>query len=342
VSPASVGAQGGRVVVTAKVKHASTCRLSLASTTSLHLTYPQASSGGCHSGKFAAAITFGPNGQPVAEQASFKLVATAGSKSATKRFTISEAAVVVPTTTTTTVPATTTTVPAPAALIGLPTPLTATSSSSADWAGYTLQGGPYTALSGTFTVPTTGTTPGCTAYLQEWVGVDYADNADLFRGGVKISEVNPSTGKCQSGHEFVSAFYEVEPGGTVVSIPVTVSPGDSVTVELWQVATGDWAVELTDTTTGQWYEASVSYSGPGGSAEWLLSAPVDPADCGAGVAPTVTRGICQVLPFTPVKFSNLLEAGTLGSVSQLNMDQPSASVSTSAESTNSFTLGYTS
>ena len=52
------------------------------------------------------------------------------------------------------------------------------------WSGYTYTGGPFKAVSGTFTVPGAGTGASCTANVAEWVGIDGFGNNSLVQAGI--------------------------------------------------------------------------------------------------------------------------------------------------------------
>ena len=60
---------------------------------------------------------------------------------------------------------------------------------------------------------------------------------------------------------------------TPTTVPLTVRPGDSVTVSITQQAGGDWLVVLKDNTTGQTYQKTVQYNSSLSSAEWVEEAP---------------------------------------------------------------------
>ena len=142
-------------------------------------------------------------------------------------------------------------------------------------------GGPYTVVAGSFTVSslTTGTPAGDD--MAEWVGIDgqlgMSGASDLIQAGLMESMV-PCNGIAPdlSGPYNPDEFYIypwtffIENGqGSEGPVPqLTISPGDSVTVEIWQQSGTDWAVAMTDTTTGQsWSVGDQYYAGPGSSTD---------------------------------------------------------------------------
>ena len=273
---------------------------------------------------------------------------------------------VAPTTTTTVAPTTTTTV-APTTTTTTPTPttvLTSTSTSlvqgpSDNWSGYVAAGGgPYTVVAGTFTVSslTTGTPAGDA--MDEWVGIDgmggTSGASDLIQAGIMESMVPCSgTGQDLSGPYNPDEFYIcpwsffIENGqGSEGPVPqLTISPGDSVTVEIWQQSGTDWAVAMTDTTTGQsWSVGDQYYAGPGFSAEWIVEDPGVPGE-GCDVSGPNGLGQCPMAPYSPpVTFSDLgLTPTAVTTWYELTLLQSGIDVSTSSafSSGGTFTVSYT-
>ena len=68
---------------------------------------------------------------------------------------------------------------------------------TASWSGYAVNGGPFTSVSGTFTVPYIASDATCDDRVGEWVGIDgYGNESSLIQAGIDESDVDPVTGAC--------------------------------------------------------------------------------------------------------------------------------------------------
>lgn len=142
-----------------------------------------------------------------------------------------------------------------------PAPLS--SGQSHNWSGYAATGGTYTAVTGTWKVPqVAATSAGSDA---TWVGIGGVTSHDLIQAGTEA--MVPGDGSVQ-----YEAWIELLPR-TSHPVPLTVSPGDSVTVSLTQQGTGTWLVAFKDNTTGQTYQTTEQYDSSLSSAEWVEEAP---------------------------------------------------------------------
>ena len=134
-------------------------------------------------------------------------------------------------------------------------------------------------------------------------------------------------------------FWETTAGPQSIT-SVLVSPGDSVSVVIWQVSPGNWALKLSDDTNKQSFLTTTAYSGPGSSAEWLVETPRDSATCGQGEDPS-SPGICEAIPFSsPITFSNLQVAGTVAQADDTVMQQNEASLTPTTLGPNGFSINY--
>jgi hypothetical protein len=146
------------------------------------------------------------------------------------------------------------------------------SNTSYNWAGYQATNGPFTAVSGTWTIPTV---PSATSTEADatWVGIGGVSSQDLIQAGTQ-AVINGS------GAPTYQAWYETLPQATT-QVPLTVSPGDSISVSLLQTSAAsgntpaEWSVSLRDNTTGQSYQASLAYNSSLSSAEWIEEMPSD-------------------------------------------------------------------
>jgi hypothetical protein len=154
---------------------------------------------------------------------------------------------------------------------------------SSNWSGYALSetspsglscvpasGKAYTAVTGTWTVPTVTGSRRSSSYSAAWTGIDGFTNADLIQAGTE----QDYTG----GSAHYSAWWEILPAPETVIPSVTVEPGDSVTVSIVKVSSTQWSIALTDNGKSGHpaqppFTTTQAYSGPGTSAEWVLEAP---------------------------------------------------------------------
>ncbi len=159
---------------------------------------------------------------------------------------------------------------------------------SASWAGYvsTLDS-PAKAVSATWTVPSVTCGTG-NSWLGAWLGVDGAESSGpgtnlLFQDGVYSY--------CIDGQQQNEAWWESYPGPA--NALGTVNSGDTISASVWQTR-GGWMWSVTDETTGASYQSTqpVNYSGPAGTAEWIVEDP------GAPTEPFVDG-------FSPITFTNM-------------------------------------
>jgi hypothetical protein len=141
---------------------------------------------------------------------------------------------------------------------------------SDNWSGYVaVGGGTYTGVSGTWTVPQP-VTSAAGGVGSTWVGIGGVTGADLIQAG---------TGESVAlGRDRFQAWIETLPQVSQ-QVQIAVSPGDSVTVSIVEqgAGSGDWRVSISNNTTGQGYQSSVSYASSESSAEWIQEAPTGAA-----------------------------------------------------------------
>jgi hypothetical protein len=145
---------------------------------------------------------------------------------------------------------------------------------SLNWSGYavTPSAGGITAVSSTFTVPTAGLVP--PGFAATWTGIGGYNTSDLIQAGTAEDSApsNPLLG------DQYYAWYEILPASETQltnctgDANCTVTPGDTVTVNISQVSGNTWSVSMTD--AGKWsWSQDISYASSGSSAEWILEAP---------------------------------------------------------------------
>ncbi|HUY53807.1 MAG TPA: G1 family glutamic endopeptidase, partial [Candidatus Nanopelagicaceae bacterium] len=170
--------------------------------------------------------------------------------------------------------------------------------------------GPYTQVSGTFTVPSLyqGQT---NTYLSEWVGVDGFNNSDLIQAGIQESPVPGSTTTF-----YLFPWWEILPATETPITTMTVNPADQVTITISQLSGSTWTITLDDSTDGQSFTTNQTYTGPGASAEWIVE------------APQVGVSISTLADYTTTTFSGLGATGPQMGYTEVVMVQNSVQVST--------------
>jgi Peptidase A4 family len=224
-----------------------------------------------------------------------------------------------------------------------------------NWSGYVVQGGPFSSLSGTFTVPSQTTGAACDDTLSQWVGIDGAGarDTDLIQAGVTENETGPTTGNCTPGRFYTWAWWEILPAAPTNVFSVPVHAGDSVTVTIQQMSVDFWQISLTDNSDGESFTVEEPYSGPGDTAEWVTEAAAG-NNCGSGVGPAPGfpgYAVCPLAPYSPpVNFNNLqlTESSMATQVDEVDMVQGGNTVSSASAVqslsdllTNGFTTSYT-
>jgi hypothetical protein len=145
---------------------------------------------------------------------------------------------------------------------------------STNWSGYavTPASGGITAVTSTFTVPTGGVIP--PGFAATWAGIGGYNSSDLIQAGVAESSL-PSLPEL--GDQYY-AWYELLPNaetqltGCSGDANCTVTPGDAVTVHIFQIGSTEWTISVAD--AGHWsWTSNVSYQSSNSSAEWIHEAP---------------------------------------------------------------------
>ncbi len=177
-------------------------------------------------------------------------------------------------------------------------PVTPGSSVSRNWSGYVAQGGAFTSVSGTWTVPQPSlASAGIDA---TWVGIGGVTSRDLIQAGTQA--IVSGAGGAQ-----YEVWIEALPQPSH-PVPLAVTGGDTVSVMLTEQAAGEWLVSLRNETTGKSYATTVRYASSGSSAEWVEEAP----SAGRRVAPLDDFGIVRF------KAGGAVEGGTSVSLGGAN------------------------
>ena len=157
-----------------------------------------------------------------------------------------------------------------------------------NWSGYNQglldKGAPFTAITGTWTVPTASQNrAGEAESSATWVGIGggclestcTATDSTLIQAGTG-QDVDAS------GKTSYYAWYELVPvPSTTVSLPV--SPGDKITVAINQTLPGLWAISIRNVSTGKSWSTTTPYPSTLGSAEWIEETPLAIGTSGTGI-----------------------------------------------------------
>ncbi|HEU0266715.1 MAG TPA: G1 family glutamic endopeptidase [Candidatus Saccharimonadaceae bacterium] len=144
---------------------------------------------------------------------------------------------------------------------------TSPSYTSSNWAGYMASTENYTAINGSWVIPSAraGSTTATSADAT-WIGIGGAKSSDLIQIG---TEDTVSAQGIQSS----AVFYEMLPSAAVYPASITVAPGDTVSASLHETSQGVWQATITDTTTGQNFSVLLDYASTNSSSEWIEEDP---------------------------------------------------------------------
>jgi peptidase A4-like protein len=137
---------------------------------------------------------------------------------------------------------------------------------SHNWSGYAAAGGPFTGVTGTWTVPQP-TLTGAPGVGATWVGIGGVTSPDLIQAGTQDTTPGGSQAQFQAWIEMLPAASQ--------QVPLAVAPGDSVTVSIQEQAegSGNWQITITNNTSQQNYQTTANYTSSESSAEWIEEAP---------------------------------------------------------------------
>jgi len=135
---------------------------------------------------------------------------------------------------------------------------------SRNWSGYVAQGGQFTTVSGTWTIPTVQGGSNFSADAT-WVGIGGVSSHDLIQSGTQATID-------RSGQVDYEAWLELLPRSQRI-LPLNVNAGDSVSVSIAKQSGSDWQISFVDNTSGQSYQTDVTYASTLSSADWIEEAP---------------------------------------------------------------------
>ncbi len=136
---------------------------------------------------------------------------------------------------------------------------------STNWSGYVATSGTFSAISGSWYVPSPTGNGSTTTADATWVGIGGVSTSDLVQVGTENTV-------SASGVVSSAIFYELLPAAAQIVTGLVVSPGDLIQASL--VSSGsNWTIIATDVTTNKTFKTVVSYASSFSSAEWIQEDP---------------------------------------------------------------------
>ena len=160
-----------------------------------------------------------------------------------------------------------------------------------NWSGYVDTGPTFSAVSAQWTVP--AVQPSQSAqYSSTWIGIDGYNDGSLIQTGTAQGTTDGATG-------YYDWWEIITPSDQAPAVEIAaVTPGDHMLASVQEVTSGTWTIAITDLTSGNVFSQQFSYSGAGGSAEWIEEAPE------VGTAPST------LADFGSASFSSMADANS--------------------------------
>jgi hypothetical protein len=145
---------------------------------------------------------------------------------------------------------------------------------ASNWSGYVAANGVYSAVTGSWAVPSVSCASGTSSSSSQWVGIDGVLGTTVEQDGTYAS-CNGTTPNYGAWYEMVGD--DAVGGGAQVSIPRTVKAGDSMTASV-SVSGSTWTLTVADDTPSDrdvWtYPETITWAAPAqSSAEWIVERP---------------------------------------------------------------------
>ena len=162
---------------------------------------------------------------------------------------------------------------------------------SSNWSGFaTTSPTPFTGVSGNWNVPSVSATSS-PSYSAAWVGIDGFNNNSLIQTGTEQDYYNGAS-------HYVAWWTTSAQGFAEQQLNEPVSPGDPIIAKITETdsTTSTWSITLQDGSGnhGWIFTKSLTYTGPGASAEWILEAPT----VGGRIAPLAHYSLTTFDPGT--------------------------------------------
>jgi peptidase A4-like protein/Ig-like domain-containing protein len=191
--------------------------------------------------------------------------------------------------------------------------VTAAPEQSSNWSGYADTGSGFSAVSGSWVVPTVSCSSG-NSYSAHWIGIDGATSSTVEQDGTE-ADCSGGSGSYDAWYEMygdsaVNSGYEVE----LSPSSYTVFPGDAISASV-SVVSGSWTLAISDSGSAShphsWnFSTNIAFSGAAqSSAEWIVERP--------DICNIFFCSLATLANFGTVTFTNAsaTENGTPGSIS---------------------------
>src|SRR6266446_243122 len=187
---------------------------------------------------------------------------------------------------------------------------------STNWSGYVAAnfgtGQIYTSAQGTWVVPTVTYFPDSrfsAEYSSSWVGIGgFCEDTNCTVVDNSLLQLGTEQDASSSGTRYY-AWYEALPS-PMKKIPMTISPGDTITVSLQLVSVGkknqSWTLRMEDTTGAQSWSTTLNYKSSQLSAEWIEEAP----SSSGGILPLAEYGSNSTSSLAPAFDFGLTSSGS--------------------------------
>jgi len=137
-------------------------------------------------------------------------------------------------------------------------------STSRNWSGYAARGGVFTSVSATWTIPQLAV-DGPFGADATWIGIGGLRSRDLIQAGTQ--QAVSGTGSV-TYHAWIETLPDVSH-----AVPLTVLPGESITISIDQQDVDFWLISFANLTSGQTLQRTLQYTSTVSSAEWIEEAP---------------------------------------------------------------------
>ena len=208
--------------------------------------------------------------------------------------------------------------------------------SSNNWSGYAVNGGPFHAASGCWTVPSVSGPNGQLAFSSAWVGIDGYDPGDSYL--IQTGTEQDWDGTAAQYFAWWEVITPTSP--TPATVIGGVNPGDQMCASI-AIGSPDSTISISDQTSGAQFSTQQPYAGTDTSAEWIMEAPFVRGSFGScGPCPLADYGQTN---FDPVSVSGHNPA--LASNNGIEMNEGSGGPVVSIPSNpdtdlNGFTVAY--
>jgi hypothetical protein len=189
-----------------------------------------------------------------------------------------------------------------------------------NWSGYVAAsfgtGQTYTSAQGTWAVPSVTHFSGfSTEYSSSWVGIGgFCENTNCTVLDNSLLQLGTEQDASSSRTRYY-AWYEALPN-PIKKIPMSISPGDTITVSLQLNSAGkknqSWTLRMEDATGTQAWSTTLNYKSSQLSVEWIEEAPSSPG----GILPLAEYGpssASSLAPAAPAFDSGLTDFSTTSS-----------------------------